>query len=54
MVHNYFSKKRILLCSFLLTAGVAFLQTEAQKQEIISRYNQEELDALQKRLVAKN
>ena len=54
MVHNYFSKKRILLCSFLLTAGVAFSQTEAQKQEIISRYNQEELDALQKRLVAKN
>ena len=54
MVHNYFSKKRILLCSFLLTAGVAFSQTETQKQEIISRYNQEELDALQKRLVAKN
>ena len=54
MVHNYFSKKRILLCSFLLTAGVAFSQTEAQKQEITSRYNQEELDALQKRLVAKN
>ncbi|WP_283641278.1 GEVED domain-containing protein [Mesonia mobilis] len=43
-----------MLCSFLLTAGVAFSQTEAQKQEIISRYNQEELDALQKRLVAKN
>ena len=54
MVHNYFSKKRILLCSFLLTAGVAFSQTEAQKQEITSRYNQEELDALQKRLVTKN
>ncbi|WP_304152131.1 GEVED domain-containing protein [Mesonia mobilis] len=43
-----------MLCSFLLTAGVAFSQTETQKQEIISRYNQEELDALQKRLVAKN
>ena len=54
MVHNYFSKKRILLCSFLLTAGIAFSQTEAQKQEITSRYNQEELDALQKRLVTKN
>ncbi|MBQ0736873.1 GEVED domain-containing protein [Mesonia mobilis] len=54
MVHNYFSKKRILLCSFLLTAGVAFSQTEAQKQEITSRYNQQELDALQKRLVTKN
>lgn len=54
MVHNYFSKKRILLCSFLLTAGVAFSQTEAQKQEITSRYNQEELNALQKRLVTKN
>ena len=54
MVHNYFSKKRILLCSFLLTAGVAFSQTEAQKQEITSRYNQQELNALQKRLVTKN
>ncbi|GGZ43477.1 hypothetical protein GCM10008088_00500 [Mesonia mobilis] len=38
----------------MLTAGVAFSQTEAQKQEITSRYNQQELDALQKRLVTKN
>ena len=43
-----------MLYSFLLTAGFAFSQTEAQKQEITSRYNQQELNALQKRLLTKN
>ncbi len=54
MKFQYFLNRSVFTFALLLTAGMAFSQTQSQLQQITSRYDLQNLSQLEKRLDSKN